>query len=214
MDPGQWDQVRELFHRALDLPPAERAAFLNAECADSNIRAEVQTLLSGADAHILDAPAIEGAREAIEAIGPSKGLPTPPATDGTEGRVIGRYRLLQIIGEGGMGEVWLAEQREPVRRRVALKLIKTGMNTREVMARFESERQALALMDHPAIAKVFDAGSTPEGVPYFVMEYVAGAPITDYCDDHRLSLRKRLELFVQVCEESSMRTRKPLSTAT
>ncbi len=116
------------------------------------------------------------------------------------GTVIGRYRLLQKIGEGGMGEVWLAEQKEPVRRRVALKLIKSGMNTREVMARFESERQALALMDHPAIAKVFDAGSTPQGAPYFVMEYVAGVPITTYCDKHRLSTRERLDLFIHVCE--------------
>ncbi len=99
-----------------------------------------------------------------------------------------------------MGEVWLAEQKQPVRRRVALKLIKAGMNTREIVARFESERQALALMDHPAIAKVFDAGSTPEGMPYFVMEYVAGVPITDYCDKHRLAVLDRLELFVQVCE--------------
>jgi tetratricopeptide (TPR) repeat protein len=116
------------------------------------------------------------------------------------GTVIGRYQLVQKIGEGGMGEVWLAEQTEPVRRRVALKLVKTGMNTREVMARFESERQALALMDHPAIAKVFDAGSTPQGAPYFVMEYVAGVPITVYCDTHRLSTRERLELFIHVCE--------------
>jgi tetratricopeptide (TPR) repeat protein len=108
--------------------------------------------------------------------------------------------LLQKIGEGGMGEVWLAEQKEPVRRRVALKLVKAGMNSREVIARFESERQALALMDHPAIAKVFDAGSTPEGAPYFVMEYVAGVPITNYCDNHRLSTRERLDLFVRVCE--------------
>jgi tetratricopeptide (TPR) repeat protein len=99
-----------------------------------------------------------------------------------------------------MGEVWLAEQKEPVRRRVALKLIKAGMNSREVIARFESERQALALMDHPAIAKVLDAGSSPQGAPYFVMEYVAGVPITDYCDTHRLSTRERLELFVHVCE--------------
>jgi non-specific serine/threonine protein kinase/serine/threonine-protein kinase len=114
--------------------------------------------------------------------------------------VIGRYYLLQKIGEGGMGEVWLADQREPVRRRVALKLVKAGMNTREVIARFESERQALALMDHPAIAKVFDAGSTSEGAPYFVMEYVAGVPITAYCDKHRLSTRERLELFMQICE--------------
>jgi non-specific serine/threonine protein kinase/serine/threonine-protein kinase len=114
--------------------------------------------------------------------------------------VIGRYHLLQKIGEGGMGEVWLAEQKGPVRRRVALKLVKAGMNSREVVARFESERQALAVMDHPAIAKVFDAGSTPEGAPYFVMEYVAGVPITNYCDNHRLSTRERLDLFMRVCE--------------
>ena len=116
------------------------------------------------------------------------------------GKVIGRYHLLQKIGEGGMGEVWLAEQKEPVRRRVAIKLIKAGMDTREVVARFESERQALALMDHPSIAKVFDAGSTPQGAPYFVMEYVAGTPITDYCDNRRLNTRERLELFMRVCD--------------
>ena len=116
------------------------------------------------------------------------------------GTVIGPYHLLQLLGHGGMGEVWLAEQKQPVRRRVALKLIKAGMDTREVVARFESERQALALMDHPAIAKVFDAGSTPEGRPYFVMEYVTGIPITDYCDKHKLTMRQRLELFVRVCE--------------
>jgi non-specific serine/threonine protein kinase/serine/threonine-protein kinase len=114
--------------------------------------------------------------------------------------VIGRYYLLEKTGEGGMGEVWLAEQREPVRRRVAIKLIKAGMDTREVVGRFESERQALALMDHPAIAKVFDAGSTAQGGPYFVMEYVAGVPITTYCDTRKLTVRSRLELFVRVCE--------------
>ena len=118
----------------------------------------------------------------------------------TAGALIGRYHLLQKIGEGGMGEVWLAEQKEPVRRRVALKLVKAGMNSREVIARFESERQALALMDHPAIAKVLDAGSTPQGAPYFVMEYVAGVPIPVYCDNHQLTTRERLELFVRVCE--------------
>lgn len=116
------------------------------------------------------------------------------------GVVIGPYHLLQMIAEGGMGQVWLAEQKQPVRRRVAVKLIKIGMDTREVVARFESERQALALMDHPAIAKVFDAGSTAEGRPYFVMEYVAGLPITDYCDRHKLSTRQRMELFILVCE--------------
>jgi eukaryotic-like serine/threonine-protein kinase len=130
--------------------------------------------------------------------------PTATLTDGpkavTSEKVIGPYYLLKLIGEGGMGQVWLAEQKQPVRRHVALKLIKAGMDTHEVVARFQSERQALALMDHPTIAKVFDAGSTPEGRPYFVMEYVAGMPITEYCDKHKLTMRQRLELFMQVCE--------------
>jgi serine/threonine protein kinase len=114
--------------------------------------------------------------------------------------MLGQYRLLEPIGSGGMGEVWLAEQKQPVRRRVAIKLIKAGMDTREVVARFQAERQALALMEHPNIAKVFDAGATPQGRPYFVMEYVTGIPITEYCDKRRMALRERLELFVHVCE--------------
>jgi eukaryotic-like serine/threonine-protein kinase len=114
--------------------------------------------------------------------------------------LIGPYQLIEPLGSGGMGEVWLAEQTQPVRRRVALKFIKAGMDTGEVVARFQSERQALALMDHPSIAKVFDAGSTPQGRPYFAMEYITGVPITDYCDQYELTLRERLELFVQVCE--------------
>jgi non-specific serine/threonine protein kinase/serine/threonine-protein kinase len=113
---------------------------------------------------------------------------------------IGPYRLLEKIGEGGMGEVWLAEQERPVKRRVALKVIKHGMDTKQVVARFEAERQALAMMDHPAVAKIFDAGSTPRGRPYFAMEYVRGTPITEHCDRHKLTNRERLELFVQVCE--------------
>jgi eukaryotic-like serine/threonine-protein kinase len=112
---------------------------------------------------------------------------------------VGPYRLVRPIGHGGMGDVWLAEQQEPVRRQVALKVIKAGMDTREVIARFSAERQALALMNHPNIADVYDAGSTAEGRPYFAMEYVPGIPITDYCDKHRLSIRERLELFVDVC---------------
>ena len=115
------------------------------------------------------------------------------------GAMIGRYRLLQTLGEGGMGTVWMAEQEEPVRRRVALKIIKLGMDTKEIIARFESERQALALMDHPNIAKVLDAGATTQGRPYFVMELVRGVKITDYCDQHRLPTRERLELFSQCC---------------
>jgi len=113
---------------------------------------------------------------------------------------IGPYRLLEKIGEGGMGEVWVAEQHKPIRRTVALKVIKSGMDTRQVIARFESERQALALMDHPAIAKVFDAGETEQGRPYFVMEYVKGIPITAYCDQNRLTTPERLALFMEVCD--------------
>ena len=121
-------------------------------------------------------------------------------SSGETARVIGPYHLLQKIGEGGMGEVWVAEQHKPIHRRVALKLIKAGMDTKQVIARFESERQALAMMDHPAIAKVFEAGQTDEGHPYFVMEYVQGIPITAHCDQNRLTTQERLELFMQVCE--------------
>jgi serine/threonine protein kinase len=130
---------------------------------------------------------------------PSRLTATTDASSGA-GQTIGSYRLLQKIGEGGMAEVWLGEQTTPVHRTVAIKLIKTGMDTKALVARFESERQALALMDHPAIARVFDAGATVEGRPFFAMEYVPGLPITEYCDQYRLSTRDRLALFVQVCE--------------
>src|SRR6185436_17943916 len=109
-------------------------------------------------------------------------------------------RLLERVGQGGMGEVWLAEQTQPIHRQVALKVIKAGMDTAQVVARFEAERQVLALMDHPAIAKVFDAGATESGRPYFVMELVRGVKITDYCDSKSLSTEERLSLFVQVCQ--------------
>jgi len=129
------------------------------------------------------------------------GKEVAPATAAASGaKFIGPYRLLQLLGEGGMGEVWMAEQKSPIHRTVALKLIKTGMDTNAVVARFEAERQALALMDHNNIARVFDAGSTAEGRPYFVMEYVPGLPLTEYCDKHRLNLKDRLELFMQVCD--------------
>ena len=129
--------------------------------------------------------------------GPSD--PPTAVTDVLLNTVIGRYRLLQVLGEGGFGTVYQAEQREPVRRQVALKLIKLGMDTRAVIARFEAERQALAVMDHPNIARVFDAGATDTGRPYFVMELVRGVPITHYCDTHNLSTGERLELFIKVC---------------
>jgi serine/threonine protein kinase len=190
---SQRELVKELFGVALDLNPEERAAFLDRECnGNLDLRREVEALLE-ADAD---------ARSFLKH--PILHLLRPSTADLSENSVfetaIGPYRLLELIGEGGMGEVWLAEQREPVRRRVAIKLIKSGMDTREVVARFESERQALALMDHPAIAKVFDAGSTQERRPYFVMEYVAGVPITTHCDKHQLTVRQRMELFILVCE--------------
>src|SRR5438105_10477633 len=112
---------------------------------------------------------------------------------------IGRYKLLELIGEGGFGAVWMAEQEEPVRRRVALKVIKPGMDTKQVLARFEAERQALAMMDHPSIARVFDGGATDAGRPYFVMELVRGVPITKFCDAQKLGVKERLKLFMQAC---------------
>jgi len=115
------------------------------------------------------------------------------------GGQIGRYKLLNVLGEGGMGMVYLAEQEQPIKRRVALKVIKPGMDSKRVIARFEAERQALALLDHPNIAHVYDAGTTETGRPYFVMEYVKGLPITEYCDHHKLPIEDRLNLFRQVC---------------
>src|SRR5262249_29106502 len=144
-----------------------------------------------------DAPATGAVPDAAE----------PAASHEAPGALIGPYKLLEQIGEGGMGTVWMAQQTEPVKRLVAVKLIQAGMDSKQVIARFEAERQALALMDHANIAKVLDAGTTtggPGGVspgrPYFVMDLVKGAPITRYCDEHRLTPRQRLELFVPVCQ--------------
>jgi eukaryotic-like serine/threonine-protein kinase len=184
---GQRDLAEQLFEAALDLSPEDRPAFLDRECnGDTELRRDIESLLA---AETERGTFLEhSTRDFFNLFAASRGT------------VIGSYHLLELVGEGGMGEVWLAEQRQPVRRRVAIKLIKVGMDTREVVARFESERQALALMDHPTIAKVFDAGSTSEGRPYFVMEYVAGVPITVYCDKHKLTIRQRMELFIKVCE--------------
>src|SRR5688572_20408736 len=168
-----------------------RAAYLAQTCAgDEALRARVEALLKVHDEQqsFLQSPA--SAESAF------LNLPISLLPPGT---MIGRYKLLEPIGEGGYGSVFMAEQTSPVQRKVALKIIKAGMDTRRVIARFEAERQALALMDHPHIAKVFDAGITDTGRPYFVMELVKGVPITKYCDEHRLPPRARLELFVQIC---------------
>ncbi len=183
----------ELFDRALALPASERPAFLARECAgDEKMRAAVDSLLRlhGEARSFMQAPAPE--------IGETVAL-LAPRPEEKAGDRIGRYKLLQQIGEGGCGIVYMAEQEEPVRRRVALKVIKLGMDTKAVIARFEAERQAVAMMDHPNIAKVFDAGATDTGRPFFVMELVRGVRITDYCDQNRLGTTARLELFTQVC---------------
>jgi len=187
-----------LFNAALQLATAEeRAAYLAASCgADLQLRQRMEVLLQAHEQ--LDAPLDKPAADLparTVACYPPTVLPKEKA-----GAKIGRYKLLQQIGEGGCGVVYMAEQEEPVRRRVALKIIKLGMDTNQVIARFEAERQALALMDHPNIAKVFDGGATEAGRPYFVMELVRGVKITDYCDEQRLSTRERLDLFTQVCQ--------------
>ena len=174
--------------------PQERAAFLEGACAaDRELRAKVDSLLEAHDdaGDFLESPAIEAPMTAT--------MDTKPQPEQT-GVEIGPYKLLQQIGEGGMGVVYMAEQTEPVSRRVALKVIKPGMDSRQVIARFEAERQALALMDHPNIAKVLDAATTESGRPYFVMELVRGVPITEYCDQQHLTTRERLELFIPVCQ--------------
>ena len=180
-----------IFAAALECTTAEaRRAYVKQACAgDAKLEALVEGLLQAHDNpdSFLQAP---GASLVATIDDPVRERP---------GSVIGPYKLLEQIGEGGMGLVFVAEQQQPVKRRVALKLIKPGMDSRQVIARFEAERQALALMDHVHIAKVYDGGATPEGRPYFVMELVKGTPITDYCDRHRLTNRQRLELFLDVC---------------
>ena len=221
--PAEQPSLKELFLAALGVAPAERAAWLEQACGpDAELRRRMDLMLAAHDAPqslldrgspVADAPeAAAGALAGAEAERP--------------GTVIGPYKLLEQIGEGGFGVVYMAEQMEPVRRKVALKILKPGMDTKQVVARFDAERQALAIMDHPNIAKVFDAGMTGEvatrqaavasqeraaslptadcllptgGRPYFVMELVKGVAITDFCDQNHLTPRQRLELFVPVC---------------
>ncbi len=213
-------RAKSLFLAASDLSdPAERAAYLDRECGDDpELLVRVEALLRANDASPLPPPSTEGqtvdsdpGQPAPESTGvqtPKPDLDPPPVSitagyDPTalpNALISGRYTLQQKIGEGGMGEVLVAKQSEPVKRKVALKLIKPGMDSRAVLQRFEQERQALAMMDHPNIAKVLDAGLTPGGQPFFVMALVNGLPLNKFCDEIKLTTRERLELFVPICQ--------------
>src|SRR5215475_6323475 len=185
-------QVDEVFDEALCRAAGQdRARYLDEVCGGSpELRRRVERLLRAVceAGSFLETPAQD----------PSPTVDQHPAEG--PGTVIGPYKLIEPIGEGGMGTVWLAQQTEPVKRLVAVKLIKAGMDSKQVIARFEAERQALALMEHPNIARVLDAGTTAAGRPYFVMDLVKGVPITRYCDEHKLTPRQRLELFIPVCQ--------------
>ena len=191
---GNRQRVRQAFMEIADLPAADREAALIDACeGDAMLRSEVEALLR-ADARangFMVSPTADAVCAHWDA---ASAMPREQP-----GQMIGRYRLLEPIGEGGFGSVWMAEQREPIKRRVAIKIIKMGMDTKQVIARFEAERQALAMMDHPNIAKVLDAGATEAGRPYFVMEYIKGVPIVEYCDINKLDTKARLELFTSVC---------------
>ena len=170
--------------------PAKRAAYLNQACGDDQLlRQRVEALLKSHES-------------GTEFLKSNERVATTAAAtiqQNADTKQIGPYKIREQIGEGGMGIVYVAEQQTPVRRKVALKVIKPGMDSKEVVARFEAERQALAMMDHPGIAKVFDGGVTESGQPYFAMELINGIPITQYCDEQKLGIRERLELFVSVC---------------
>lgn len=184
MSDARWQRLRRVFDAAIAMHPDERAAYVRAQCADDeSLREEVESLLASHDAPDSAEQAVDRARQDM-------------ARGDT---IVGPYELGEKIGEGGFGEVYRAEQVRPFRRTVALKIVKLGMDSRQVIARFEAERQALALMDHPHVATVFDAGTTATGRPYFAMELVDGLPITEYCRGRSLAMRERLQLFVRVC---------------
>ena len=201
-------RAEEVFYAALEVKDSgERRAFLERACAgDSDLRAMVETMLNSqkdVERFFMDSlPALTPSVEVVEFLSserPADQNGGESFTDAELGTRIGPYKLLQKIGEGGCGVVYMAEQEEPVRRRVAVKVIKLGMDTKSVIARFEAERQALAMMDHPNIARVLDAGATETGRPYFVMELVRGIKITSFCDENRLDTHRRLDLFIQTC---------------
>jgi len=190
------DREEQIFIKAMAIPPGERQRFIKEACrGDDDLLGRIEALLRADESAVK----FKGGRSDFDTEDVIGDVSSVPVMAEAEGEMIGRYKLLEKLGEGGYGVVWMAEQAEPVRRRIALKIIKLGMDTKEVIARFDAERQALAMLDHPNIAKILDAGATGAGRPFFVMELVRGIKITDYCDQYNLSTRQRLELFSQVC---------------
>src|SRR5678815_860681 len=196
-------ELRRLFELVLGAAPGEREAILVRECrGDAGLKKRLEAMVAAAEGSqflgeaTVDIPA---RHEEAPALQSSDSRSSAAAVRESPGTRIGPYKLLELIGEGGFGSVFMAEQETPVARKVALKIIKLGMDTRQVIARFEAERQALATMDHPNIAKVLDAGATETGRPYFAMEYIKGVPILEYCDTDTLDTRARLDLFTSVC---------------
>jgi hypothetical protein len=196
--PLSQQQEEALVRAASKMSAEQREAFLDAVCAgDAGLRSRLAGLLDNLEQHSTAPDQAQRLPATIRI--------EPPPEDEAIGKNIGPYKLLQKIGEGGCGAVYMADQEQPVHRRVAVKVIKLGMDTKAVIARFEAERQALALMDHPNIAKVLDAGSTETGRPYFVMELVRGIKFTEYCDQNKLATRERIGLFTKICQGHSAR---------
>jgi len=194
------NKAKEIFWGALD-QSGDPQAFINEACGDdAELRGRVESLLS-AHQQAGDFLAPSHVEETHDSGSPAPAAATQLhiASDPKPASQIGPYKLIEQIGAGGMGSVWVAKQSEPIKRTVAIKLIKAGMDSQQVLARFEAERQALAMMDHPNIARVVDAGMTEHGRPYFAMEYVKGIPLTEYCDQAKLSVKERLELFLPIC---------------
>ena len=204
MTPERWKQIEDVFQAAIDLPSGERQKFIAVACAgDEDLREQVEVLITQSDeaGDFIEAPAF--AATGFRTVGHSsvETLMTESFDDPSIGRSVGAYRIVREIGRGGMGAVYLAERADSeFRRRVAIKLIKRGMDTDFILRRFRKERQILASLDHPNIARLLDGGTSEDGLPYFVMEYIEGLPIYRFCDERKLTVAERLKLFQQVCD--------------
>ncbi|PYU09628.1 MAG: serine/threonine protein kinase, partial [Acidobacteria bacterium] len=193
MKPERWEQIKDLFGLALEREPSQRAAFLQEACSDEEARAEVESLLASHEM-------AESAAILLNPLQTSQPEPVPDSQDTIVGRRIGPYQVIRQIGHGGMAVVYFAVRADDqYRKSVAIKLVRPGLDREDLLRRFRNERQTLATLDHPNMVKLLDGGSTEEGLPYLVMDYVEGVPIDEYCDTHRLSTTERLQLFRAVC---------------